>query len=202
MSRTLRNALFALAAAIVVLAAAGFSYVAIMRHLTQEAESRNVLAGIGGPFTLTDQTGHKVSSSAYRGKLMLITFGYTYCPDVCPTTLTTMTDALDDLGAQADEVQPIFVTIDPERDTAKVLADYMKNFYPGFVGLTGSPQEITAVAKSYRVYYAKATPNDATDYLMDHSSLIYLTDRQGRTLTTMAHSTTPKQMAEKIRGYL
>ena len=123
MSRTLRNALFALAAAIVVLAAAGFSYVAIMRHLTQEAESRNVLAGIGGPFTLTDQTGHKVSSSAYRGKLMLITFGYTYCPDVCPTTLTTMTDALDDLGAQADEVQPIFVTIDPERDTAKVLAD-------------------------------------------------------------------------------
>ena len=133
---------------------------------------------------------------------MLISFGYTYCPDICPTTLTTMTDALDDLGAQADQVQPIFVTIDPERDTPAVLADYMKNFYPGFVGLTGSPEEIAAVAKEYRVYYAKAKPDDASDYLMDHSSLIYLMDREGRMVTTMSHSITPEQMAEKIRGYL
>ena len=207
MSRTLRNALFALGAAIVVLAAAGFSYVSIMRHLTQEAATRNVTPAIGGPFTLTDQTGQKVSDSEFRGKLMLVSFGYTYCPDVCPTTLSTISEALDALGPNADGIQPIFVTIDPERDTPEVLADYVQHFYPGFVGLTGSADEIAGITKAYRVYYAKAIPHGAqthgaADYLMDHSTIVYLMDRDGRMLTTMSHTTAPQEMAEKIRQHL
>jgi len=139
---------------------------------------------VGGPFTLTGQTGKQVSSSDFRGRYMLIYFGYSMCPDVCPTTLAVMADALDRMGAAGKKIVPIFITIDPERDTPKVLDTYMKAFGDQFVGLTGTVAQIAAVEKEYKVY-AKKKPLDeakglAGGYGMDHSSVIYLMGPDGK----------------------
>ena len=136
---------------------------------------------IGGPFTLTDGAGKTVTDRSFRGKYMLVYFGYTFCPDVCPTTLTQVADALDKLGARADQVQPLFITVDPARDTAPVVGQYAAAFGPRFDGLTGTAEQVAAVAKEYRVYYAphRTGPNPG-DYTMDHSSILYVMDPQGR----------------------
>jgi protein SCO1/2 len=164
---------------------------------------------IGGPFTLTDQHGQRVSDAAFRGRLMLVYFGYTYCPDVCPTELQNMSQALDLLGPAAAGVQPLFITIDPQRDTAGQLAEYMTSFHPGFLALTGTPEEIDAAAKAYRVYYARAREPGGSaaaaksdSYLMDHSGYVYLMGRDGQYLSHFAPNTDPQKMAEKIRQYL
>jgi protein SCO1/2 len=141
-------------------------------------------AQVGGPFTLTDQNGRKLSESDFRGRYMLVYFGYSQCPDVCPTTLAVMADALDRIDDKARKVVPVFITIDPERDTPKVLAPYMQSFGDQFVGLTGTPAEIAAVEKEYKVY-AKKQPLDpvkgvAGGYGMDHSSVIYLMGPDGK----------------------
>jgi protein SCO1/2 len=141
-------------------------------------------AQVGGPFTLTDQKGRRVSSGDFRGRYMLVYFGYSMCPDVCPTTLAVMADALARMGEQGKRIVPVFITIDPERDTPKVLAPYMDSFGDQFVGLTGTPAEIAAVEKEYKVY-AKKTPLDpakglAGGYGMDHSSVIYLMGPDGK----------------------
>src|SRR5690606_16276706 len=117
------------------------------------------IASIGGPFTLTDHTGATRTDKDFRGKLMLIYFGYTWCPDVCPTAVQVMSVAIDMLGEQGNEVVPILITVDPERDTPAHLAEYVKNFHPRLVGLTGSPEAISETAKAYRVYYRKADVN-------------------------------------------
>ena len=134
---------------------------------------------VGGPFALVDHTGRPVTDATWRGRWMLVYFGYTYCPDVCPTELQTIAAALDALGKQAAQVAPIFITIDPERDTPGHLAEYVKLFDDRLVGLTGTPEQIAAVARAYRVYYAKVTPNDSAGYLMDHSSFLYLMGPDG-----------------------
>lgn len=157
------------------------------------------VADIGGPFSLIDQTGRRVSDTDFRGHYMLVYFGYTYCPDVCPTELATISRAIDLLGTDAARVTPIFITVDPARDTPKVLAEYHQNFHPSFVMLTGSADEIAAAAKAYRVYYAKAGEDDQ-DYLMDHSSFVYLMDEDGRYVTHFAPDTTPEAMAKSIRA--
>jgi protein SCO1/2 len=130
------------------------------------------IAAIGGPFSLIDQDGIPRHAEDFRGRFMLVYFGYSYCPDVCPTALAAMADALDKLD-NANRVVPIFVTIDPERDSAKVLKDYLKAFGPRFVGLTGDAKSIAAAARAYRVYYKKH-PLEGGGYAMDHSSTIYL----------------------------
>ena len=167
----------------------------------------NGVAAIGGPFTLVDQNGKTRTDRDFRGKLMLVYFGYTYCPDVCPTALQVMSVALDLLGKDAKEVVPIFITIDPERDTVPVMRDYVKNFHPGMVGLTGSPAAIRQAAKAYRVYYRKAESGSGggagtKDYLMDHSSVVLLMDREGRYLTHFSHQTQSEEMAAEIRTHL
>jgi protein SCO1/2 len=134
---------------------------------------------IGGPFELIDQHGKPVSDKTFRGQYMLIYFGYGFCPDVCPTELSNMASALDVLGTKAKNVQPIFITVDPERDTPEFLADYVANFHPRLIGLTGTPEQVKAAAKAYKVYYAKATKPGETDYLMDHTSFVYLWVRTG-----------------------
>ena len=134
-------------------------------------------AAIGGPFKLTDQNGKPRSDADFRGQYTLVFFGYTNCPDVCPTTLQTLTDAMAVLGPKADKVTPVFITVDPERDTAKALKDYAANFTPRLVMLTGSPADIAAVAKEYRVYYAKA--GEGPNYAMDHTAGIYLMGPDG-----------------------
>ena len=163
---------------------------------------------IGGPFSLTDQNGQRVEDSRFRGRLMLVYFGYTYCPDVCPTELQTMSQTLDALGPAAAQIQPLFITIDPQRDTPEQLKEYMTSFYPGFLALTGTPAEIDAVARAYRVYYARSRdPADpkgskTEGYLMDHSGYVYLMGRDGQYLTHFGPASDPQRMAEKIRQYL
>lgn len=155
---------------------------------------------IGGPFTLTDQSGKAVTDADYRGKYLLIYFGYTYCPDVCPTELGTMARAVDLLGPQADKVQPLFISVDPERDTVAHLKEYVALFHPRLVGLTGTPEQVKAAAKAYRVYYAKAPQKDAKpdEYLMDHSSFIYLMGPDGRFLGVYPAGTTADRLAQDL----
>jgi protein SCO1/2 len=157
---------------------------------------------VGGPFNLIDQHGATVTEADFRGRYTLIYFGYTYCPDVCPTELQSMSQAVDALGAAGDKVTPVFITVDPERDTVEQLAGYAEHFHPRLMALTGSAEQVAAAAKAYRVYYKKVTEEGSTDYLMDHSSIVYLMDPEGRFLTHFSFGTGPEQMAEKIKEYL
>jgi protein SCO1/2 len=155
----------------------------------------------GGPFALTDHLGKPVSSGDFAGGLLLIVFGYTYCPDVCPTTLLGVASALDLLGEQAARIQPLFVTIDPMRDTPEVLAAYVAAFHPRLVGLTGSAAQIKRMAGDYRVYYARVGPEDG-DYFMDHSAFIYLVGADGRPLAYFPHDLAPEDLAARVRAFL
>jgi cytochrome oxidase Cu insertion factor (SCO1/SenC/PrrC family) len=157
---------------------------------------------IGGPFTLTDQNGRVRSDQDFRGSLMLVYFGYTYCPDACPTALQTMSSALDLLGDAGKAVQPIFITVDPARDTVAQMKLYAGNFHPRLVALTGTPAETAAAANAYRIYFAKVDQGGGNDYLVDHSSLVLLMDRDGRYLTHFTPEATPESMAKAIKSYL
>jgi protein SCO1/2 len=156
---------------------------------------------IGGPFTLTDQHGRMRSDTEFRGKLMIVYFGYTFCPDVCPTELMAITQALDALGSKAESIQPIFITIDPERDT-NVLADYVKAFHPSLIGLTGSPDTIRQVADPYKAYYRKVEDERSGEYFIDHSGVIYLMGRNGEYLGFMPPRTGPDRLVEILHKYL
>jgi protein SCO1/2 len=153
---------------------------------------------IGGPFALTDHTGKRRTDAEFRGKLLVIYFGYSYCPDICPADLTAISLALDRLGAAADAVQPIFITLDPERDTAERLADYVAAFHPRLLGLTGGPDQIRKVATAYKTYYAKAENAAGTDYAIDHTAFIYLVGKDGQYLGFLPPSTTPERLSEVI----
>lgn len=156
---------------------------------------------IGGSFTLIDQNGKTRSDAEFRGKLMIVYFGYTFCPDICPTDLMAITQALDALGSKAQSIQPIFITIDPERDT-KVLADYVKAFHPSFIGLTGAPDAIRQVANSYKAYYRKVEDKRSGEYFIDHSGVIYLMGRNGEYLGFVPPQTGPDRLIEILRKYL
>jgi protein SCO1/2 len=156
---------------------------------------------VGGPFTLTDQTGKQRSDTEFRGKLMIVYFGYTLCPDVCPTDLMAITQALDALGPAAEGVQPVFITIDPERDT-KVLADYVSSFHHSLVGLTGPPDEIRTVANSYKAFYVKVQDERSGEYSIDHAGIIYLMGRSGEYLGFMPPQTNPDRLTEVLRKNL
>jgi protein SCO1/2 len=157
---------------------------------------------IGGRFELVDQEGRKFTEENLKGKFSLVYFGYTYCPDVCPTELQTMTEALERLGPLAQRIRPVMISVDPERDTPEVLKDYLSNFYPGFVGLTGTPAQVRQAAEAFRVFYRKVKGVEGgagDEYLMDHSSIVYLMDPEGRYLTHFAYGMPPDRMAEGIR---
>jgi cytochrome oxidase Cu insertion factor (SCO1/SenC/PrrC family) len=152
---------------------------------------------IGGPFALIDHTGKLRTDEDFRGKLLLIYFGYSYCPDVCPADLQEIGLAIDGLGAITDAVQPLFITLDPERDTAGHLADDVRLFHPRLIGLTGRTEQIRRVALAYKVYYAKYPPN-SPDYVIDHSSFIYLVDKAGKYIGFFPPGTTADRMIEII----
>ena len=157
---------------------------------------------IGGDFTLVDHRGQKATDRDFRGSYMFVYFGYTFCPDVCPTDLQLMSEALDDLGPAGDKIIPIFVTIDPERDTVAVMADYVSNFHKRFVGLTGTAEQVAAAAKTYGVFYSKFVgKRDAgEDYLMNHSAFIFVMDPDGRLAAAFPAGTPGKTMARRIRS--
>jgi protein SCO1/2 len=199
-----RSSRFLLAAALLagfVILGAG-AYLGLALRDSPRGVAGSVLGtAIGGPFELTDQNGNRVASADLRGKWLLVYFGYTHCPDACPTALNDMALALDELGPKRAEVRPVFVTVDPERDTPSVLKDYVASFDAPILALTGTPQEIAQAAKAYRVYYAKH-PEPGGDYSMDHSSVIYVMDPQGRFTASFTHQSTPQEIAERLKKLL
>lgn len=186
--------------AIAVLALAGFGYWVVPGLMGQEDRGR---AMIGGPFALVDGDGRRFTHEDLTGRHHLIYFGYTFCPDVCPTTLLTATEAIDALEpAMAGRVRLVFVSVDPERDRPGTVKEYMTHFLPGSVGLTGSPAEVRTAAAAYRIYYRKNEPDADGDYLVDHSSVLYLMDPDGRYLTHFNHKSTPDEIASRLRRIL
>ena len=195
--------------AIVVAVIAGVAIGAGSRFLLPDGnESRPAGGGfgqaaIGGPFELVDTQGQVRRPEDFRGKLMLVEFGYTFCPDVCPLGLQLFADVLDQLGPSAAELQPIFITLDPARDTPDVLASYVAHFSPQILALTGTKDQIDGAAKAYRVYYklgadAATNPN----YTVDHSAILYLMDRNGRFISHFTHETPPERVVAAIRAAL
>lgn len=158
-------------------------------------------AAIGGPFQLTDQTGKAVTDKDLKGKPTLIFFGYTHCPDVCPTSLFEISEVLRAMGKDADKVNAVFISVDPERDTPATMKDYLSSFDPHLEGLSGDPAETAKVITSYRVY-AKKVPTKDGDYTMDHTALIYLMDREGRFVSPFNLKRTPEEAAADLRRYL
>jgi protein SCO1/2 len=156
---------------------------------------------VGGPFHLIDQNGRPVTEADFKGKPFLVFFGFTHCPDVCPTALFEMSETLRRLGADADKTSALFITVDPERDTPEKLKEYLSNFHPRVVGLTGTPAEIEAVTKAYKVY-AKKVPLEGGGYTMDHSAIVYLMDRNGRFVAPFNLKRPADEAAADLRRYL
>jgi len=186
---------------LIAFALAAVAVVAIVA-LPRIAAMRAGAPAIGGPFALIDQRGRAVTEADFRGRVMVVYFGYTYCPDVCPTTLGVIGRALDQLSPdERKQVAPIFITVDPERDTPKALADYVANFAPDLVGLTGAPDAVQKVEREYHVFAAKH-PEAGGSYSMDHSSIVYLMDRDGRFRAILAGEITAAQVADGVRKLL
>ncbi|MDA0228849.1 MAG: SCO family protein [Proteobacteria bacterium] len=169
-----------------------------------EAQRADVhLTNVGGPFTLTDHNGRTVTEQDYRGRNMLIYFGYAWCPDVCPTKLLVMGQAMDLLGDVGQQVQPIFITVDPARDTVETLAKYVENFHPRLTGLTGSDAQIATVADAYKVYFSKGDELDgADDYVVDHTDIMYFMGPDGALLEYFQTGQRPVDIAQAIGQHL
>lgn len=159
-----------------------------------------VASAIGGPFTLTDQNGQQVSDRDLAGKPYLVFFGFTHCPDVCPTTLFDISEVLRSLGPDADKTSALFISVDPERDTPAALKDYLASFDPHVRGLTGDPATLATVFKEFRVYFKKV-PLEGGDYTMDHSALVYLMDKDGRFVAPFSLKRPPEAAAADLRRY-
>ena len=174
-------------------------------HTTTSSEAP-VVSGkalVGGPFSLTDMTGKRVTDQDFLGHPMLVFFGYTHCPDICPSGLQVISAALDKLGPKGQNVTPVFITLDGERDTPAKMADYVKSFHPRLVGLTGTPQEIAAAAKAYRVFFQKISDEKSpSDYTFDHAAIIYLMGPDGKFITHIPHTTDVDQVVTVLNKSL
>lgn len=188
-----RFALVAIVFAGALVIAAGVLLALALRETPRGAAGTALASAIGGPFQLIDQNGKPFSDADLKGKWHLIFFGYTHCPDACPTALNEMSLALDRLGMKRDEVGVVFITVDPERDTPEALKSYVQSFDAPIVALTGSPEAIAQAAKAYRVFYARHPRSDG-DYDMDHSAVIYVMNPEGRFTATF----TPDSSADAI----
>jgi protein SCO1/2 len=158
-------------------------------------------AAVGGPFHLEDQNGKPVTDQGMKGKPFLVFFGFTHCPDICPTTLFDMSQVLRQLGPDADRTGALFITVDPARDTPAVMKDYLSSFDPHLRGLTGDQAAIDAATRAYRVY-AKKVPLDGGDYTMDHTAVVYLMDKNGEFVAPFNLQRTPESAAADLRRYM
>lgn len=188
--------------AIVTLSLMGLGSTLLIRGTGPATLQTSGEALVGGPFELINQKGETVTEADFRGRHMLIFFGFTYCPDICPLTLEIIGAAMDELGPMSDQVQPVFVTVDPERDTPEVLAEYLSYFGDNIVGLTGTPDQVSHILSIYRVYAAKTGDIASEDYLMDHSTIVYLMAPDGRFMTHFSQIASPQDLADQIRAYL
>lgn len=191
---------------VVVVVAALVAMAAVAWQLTLSPVPRRVEtaygeAAVGGPFSLVDHTGRGVNDADFRGKVLVVFFGFASCPDFCPTRLTEVAAALDALGPRAAEVAPLFITIDPERDTPAVIGDFVARIHPALVGLTGSAAAVAAVATAYRVFYARGKAVSG-GYLMDHSALLYVMGRDGKFLGVLTTNADADTIAETLRHAL
>jgi protein SCO1 len=190
----------ALLAGFLILGAGAFLGLAL-RDNARGVAGTPLASAIGGPFRLVDQNGKTVTDADLRGKWLLVYFGYTHCPDACPTALNDISIALDELGPKRAEVRPVFITVDPERDTPEALKSYVTSFDAPILALTGTNEEIAQAARGYRVYYAKH-PEPGGDYSMDHSSVIYVMDPEGRFTASFTHESSPEEIAERLKKLL
>ena len=189
-----RRSLIALVALILVAAGGAFGIQSWMRtHGDGPAAS-----GIGGPFHLVDTSGRAVTDKDLRGKPTLVYFGFTYCPEVCPTTLTAITSWLHLLGPDADRLNVVFISLDPERDTPEAMKAYLSNFDPRIRGLTGSVEDVAATAKAYRVYYKKVPTSDGS-YTVDHSTAVYMFDAKGRFIAPISYGETAETAVPRLK---
>lgn len=193
-------------AGLALLVAAGIAVLAVQVIEGGPNEAGGLLGQptVGGPFELVDGDGRTVTEKDFAGRPMVVYFGYTYCPDVCPTELIAIADALDLMPPdEAARIQPVFVTVDPERDTPEVMKDYVGAFYPTMVGLTGTAAQLREAAKAYRVYYARQEPaSEGSPYLMAHSSFIYVMDANGRYVRHFSMGAAPEEIAAGLREVL
>jgi protein SCO1 len=196
-----RFALAAVVFAAVLVLAASVLLALAFRDNPKGAAGTMLASAIGGPFQLVDQNGKPVSDADLKGKWQLLFFGYTHCPDTCPTALNEISLALDRLGKKRSEIEIVFITVDPERDTPEVLKSYMQSFDAPIVALTGSADQVAKAAKAYRVYYAKH-PRPDGGYDMDHSAVIYVMDPQGRFTATLTPDATADAIAERLQKLL
>jgi len=174
---------------------------AILFVTSHSSSTGPALAAVGGPFHLVDQDGKAVSDEDMKGRPFLVFFGFTHCPDVCPTALFDMSQVLHALGPDAGRIGALFITVDPERDTPAVLKDYLSNFDPHLRGLTGDPAAVNAALKAFRVY-AKKVPLEGGDYTMDHTAVVYLMDKNGRFVAPFNMKRTAEAEVADLRGYL
>ncbi|MGB3273022.1 MAG: SCO family protein [Xanthobacteraceae bacterium] len=189
---------------IVIAASFGISLIvglAVVLSLTGSFRTVTAPAAIGGPFQLVDNNGQQVTEKTLQGRPSLIFFGFTHCPDVCPTALFEMSEVMRALGPDAARVNAYFISVDPERDTVAAMKDYLSSFDPHLKGLTGSPEAIAQVVTGYRVY-AKKVPQKDGDYTMDHTALIYLMDRNGNFVKPFDLKRTPDEAAAELKTYL
>jgi protein SCO1/2 len=187
----------AILAGLVILGTGAFLVLAL-RDNPRGAAGTMLASAIGGPFQLVDQNGKTVTDADLKGKWSLIYFGYTHCPDACPTALNDISIALSELGPKRDAVRPVFITVDPERDTPESLKAYVTSFDAPILALTGTAEQVAKAAKVYRVYYAKH-PEAGGDYSMDHSSVIYVMDPEGRFTASFTHESAPEQISERLK---
>jgi protein SCO1/2 len=189
--------LLSILAAVVVLGAAAAGYLAYTWHISPTGEA----PAIGGPFRLTAQDGTILDSKDLAGKPYAVFFGFTHCPEVCPTTLSELSYAFDDLGEEAGDLTVLFITVDPERDTPQVLNDYVSSFTGRIIGLSGTPEEIADVAKKFKAYYEKVPTSDGS-YTMNHSAAIYLMGRDGTFKDAIGYDADHQQVLAKLRALL
>jgi protein SCO1/2 len=199
--RTPPFALIATVSAGVLMLVAGLLIGLAFRDQAKGVAGGPLAAAIGGKFSLVDQNGKPFTDSDLKGKWQLVFFGYTHCPDVCPTSLNDLSLAIDKLGAKKSEVVIVFISVDPERDTPSVLKSYVEAFGGPIVALTGSPEAVAQAAKVYRVYFAKH-PTAGGGYDMDHSALIYVMDPQGRFTATFTPDTSPDDITKRLEKLL
>ncbi len=198
----LRLAMFGFVIGALILAGFAYYFAQTPKSYVEDKVTTG-LPQLGGDFQLVDQFGQRRANTDFTGKYMMVYFGYSFCPDVCPMGLQHITKALELLGTDIDQVIPLFITVDPERDTQESLKTYAQNWHSSLIFLTGTREQINPVLKAYKVYAVKAKPDGTmADYLVDHSALIYLMDRQGKLVAFFPHTTEPETIAQKIRQLL
>ena len=191
MSKSVFLTLFISLFMLLILSITAGIWVLVKPKSDQESES----TFIGGAFILTDHNGQKITEKSFPGKFKILYFGYTFCPDICPTGMTIISEALDLLNDKSAYIKPIFITVDPKRDNVQVMAEYHRHFHPSFSNLTGTQHEIDHIAKLYKVYYKKSNPSEIKDYLLDHSSIMYVLSADGKYLTHFGPGATSAQIA-------